>query len=151
MVSMVHVKVIGLILVLIVLNMFDSCSSCVMDRYYSYYVKNCTNDTLLIDVSGVDTLRDWKYWNEQVQDIDLSIDTKENMEFYKATIGTIALPDSVITVCPDIFRLDDTCYLYTIKLNVANSYSMDEIRKQKIYGKKSVIKKDFKNRLFEYR
>ena len=69
-----------------------------MDRYYSYYVKNCTNDTLLIDVSGVDTLRDWKYWNEQVQDIDLSIDTKENMEFYKATIGTIALPDSVITV-----------------------------------------------------
>ena len=66
---MVHVKVIGLILVLIVLNMFDSCSSCVMDRYYSYYVKNCTNDTLLIDVSGVDTLRDWKYWNEQVQDI----------------------------------------------------------------------------------
>ena len=52
-----------------------------MDRYYSYYVKNCTNDTLLIDVSGVDTLRDWKYWNEQVQDIDLSIDTKENIRF----------------------------------------------------------------------
>lgn len=146
-----QIKVIKLAFVLTVQYILVSCSSCAMDGCYSYYIKNCTNDTLMINVDGVDTLRDWKFWNGQGLNVGLSLDTKEKVEFYKATIGTIALPDSMVTAVPDMFRLYDTCYIYTVKLNVAKSYSMDEIRKKKLYGKRSVTKEDFKSRLFEYR
>lgn len=145
------IKIAILVLVLICINIFSSCSSCAMDRYSSYYIKNCTNDTLLIDVSGIDSLRDWKYWNEQVQSIDLRIDTKENMEFVKATMGKIALPDSMVSVYSGLFSLYDTCYIYAIKLEVAKAYSMDEIRTKKLYDKRDIVKDKFRNCLFEYK
>jgi len=146
-----QIKTTILVLVLIGINILSSCSSCAMDRYYSYYIKNCTNDTLLIDVSGVDSLRDWIYWNEQVQSIDLHIDTKENMDFVKATMGKIVLPDSMVSVYPGLFSLYDTCYIYAIKLKVAKSYLMDEIRKKKLYDKRCVVENKFSKSLFEYK
>lgn len=105
----------------------------------------------MIDFSGVDTLRDWKYWNEQLQSIELPIDAKAKMEFYKATIGSIALPDSSVIADPDMFFLYDTCYIYVIKLQVAKSYPMQKIRAEKRYDKRTVTKSDFCDRVFDFR
>lgn len=66
-----QIEVMKKVLVLIGFNLLCSCSACVMDRRSFFQIKNCTNDTLMIDFSGVDTLRDWKYWNEQLQSIEL--------------------------------------------------------------------------------
>lgn len=139
------------VLVLIGFNLLCSCSACVMDRRSFFQIKNCTNDTLMIDFSGVDTLRDWKYWNEQLQSIELPIDAKAKMEFYKATIGSIALPDSCMIADPDMFCLYDTCYIYVIKLQVAKSYPMQKIRAEKRYDKRTVTKSDFCDRVFDFR
>lgn len=53
-------------------------SSCVMDsKPLGYCVKNCTKDTLLIDLTESDTLSNDMYWNLHCRDtIDLiSMDT----------------------------------------------------------------------------
>ena len=86
-----------------------------------------------------------------MQSFELPIDAKAKMEFFKATVGTIALPDSCVIVNPDMFRLYDTCYIYVIKLQVAKSCPMQKIRAEKRYDKRIVIKSDFYNRLFEFR
>lgn len=53
-----QIEVMKKVLVLIGFNLLCSCSACVMDRRSFFQIKNCTNDTLMIDFSGVDTLRD---------------------------------------------------------------------------------------------
>lgn len=123
-----------------------------MDIKKFYVVKNCTKDTLLLNLSAVETLSDWKYWNEQLQGINLPIEKDESkMDFYKATIGTLVVPNSKIDVSPDVFRPKDTCYIYVVKLNIAQHYPMKEIRRRKLYDRRMVTKKDFRNHLFEYR
>ena len=44
-----------------------------------------------------------------------------------------------------------TCYLYTIKWQVATRYSFDEIRAKKLYDRRVVTKKDFQDHIYEYR
>ena len=50
-----QIEVMKKLLELIVLNILYSCSACVMDRRCSFQIKNCTNDTLMIDFTWVDT------------------------------------------------------------------------------------------------
>lgn len=106
----------------------------------------------MLNLSAVETLSDWKYWNEQLQGINLPIEKDESkMDFYKATIGTLVVPNSKIDVSPDVFRPKDTCYIYVVKLNIAQHYPMKEIRRRRLYDRRMVTKKDFRNHLFEYR
>ena len=76
---------------------------------------------------------------------------ESKMDFYKATIGTLVVPNSKIDVSPDVFRPKDTCYIYVVKLNIAQHYPMKEIRRRRLYDRRMVTKKDFRNHLFEYR
>jgi hypothetical protein len=102
--------------------------SCVMDRKMSFYIKNCTTDTLLIDLNDTDT-------------IDIVI----------CTYGYIQ-PDSIQMVSPYLFKLSDTCYLYTIKKQVMKNYSLKEISNRKLYDKRAVTIENFDdNHLYEYK
>lgn len=134
-------------------TIFNICPWFLYYGYKKFYVvKNCTKDTLLLNLSAVETLSDWKYWNEQLQGINLPIEKDESkMDFYKATIGTLVVPNSKIDVSPDVFRPKDTCYIYVVKLNIAQHYPMKEIRRRRLYDRRMVTKKDFRNHLFEYR
>lgn len=141
--------VVKIVLMLLILDIF---SSCIMDRKTTLYIKNCTKDTLLIELSEADTLVNWQFWGKQAADVVSPNDTDEvDIAFNKAIIGSFALPDSTIYIDSYIYSHYDTCYLYTIKWNIAKKYSMDEIRAKKLYDRRTVTKKNFHNRLFEYK
>ncbi|SEQ96806.1 RHS repeat domain-containing protein [Segatella baroniae] len=151
--NILHMKkisiVVKIVLMLLILDIF---SSCIMDRKTTLYIKNCTKDTLLIELSEADTLVNWQFWGKQAADVVSPNDTDEvDIAFNKAIIGSFALPDSTIYIDPYIYSHYDTCYLYTIKWNIAKKYSMDEIRAKKLYDRRTVTKKNFHNRLFEYK
>ena len=151
--NILHMKkisiVVKIVLMLLILDIF---SSCIMDRKTTLYIKNCTKDTLLIELSEADTLVNWQFWGKQAADVVSPNDTDEvDIAFNKAIIGSFALPDSTIYIAPYIYSHYDTCYLYTIKWNIAKKYSMDEIRAKKLYDRRTVTKKNFHNRLFEYK
>ena len=122
--------------------------SCIVDIKTSYYIRNCTKDTLLINLSEVDTLTDWRYWSYDILPND-SDDAK--MSFNKAIIGNLALPDTIIPVDPNVFHRYDICYLYVIRWDIAKKYSINDIRMKKFYNRLIVKKKDFHNRLFVYK
>lgn len=97
------IKIIALksILISIFLATF---SSCVIDRKTTFYIRNCTNDTLLIELSESDTLVDWKYWAKHAEEIIMSDDTKEvETALNNALFGRFVLPDSIIFVDPYIY------------------------------------------------
>lgn len=127
-------------------------ASCIMDCKTSLLIKNCTADTLLIDLSSKDTLANWDGWSEPLID---STSLKEmygdNWAFYNAIPGRMAQPGFVRNVDPYVIRLYDTCYIYAIKWNIAKQYSMDEIRKKKLYDRRAVTKKDFVDHWYEYK
>ena len=61
-----NMKRIGEVLICMSLTLitFSSCTSCQeVNR-----IKNCTKDTLLIDLTESDTLDDWVYWGENPED-----------------------------------------------------------------------------------
>ena len=120
-------------------------TSCVIDNISLYCISNRTNDTLYIVLSTSDTLDNLIYYCEQSDDtmrpiVPIILDNL----FY-------ALPDSTVFVSPLSFDINDTCYIYTIKWQVATQYTIEEIRAKKMYDRRSVTKKDFRNCLFEYR
>ena len=143
-------KIVGLSLfVLMVLN---TSVSCVMDRVSLFYIKNCTKDSLLINLSRSDTLDDWDFWGMQDAYVMPRSDTRgKDGAFTRAIIGSLAPPDFMISVDPYICQQYDTYYIYTIKWSVAKNYPMDVIRKKKLYDRQIVSKKDFHDRLLEYR
>ena len=57
----------------------------------------------------------------------------------------------MVFASPYSFKNNDTCYIYAIKHWVVTHYSLEEIRTKKLYDRKTVIKKDFCNGLYEYR
>ena len=130
-------------------------SSCVMDsKPLGYSVKNCTKDTLLIDLTESDTLSNDMYWNLHCRDtIDLiSMDTtsvnvhgKKNVIFnyYCVAPGTKSRGFWPMN--------SDTFYIYTIKWSIVRTYTLENIRKKKLYARRRVTKKDLQKRLFEYR
>ena len=129
--------------------------SCFFDsKPAGYCVKNCTKDTLLIDLTESDTLSNDMYWNLHCRDtIDLiSMDTtsvnvhgKKNVIFnyYCVAPGTKSRGFWPMN--------SDTFYIYAIKWSIVRTYTLENIRKKKLYDRRCVTKKDFKKRLFEYR
>ena len=136
----------------IMLIIIVTLSSCIMDRKTTFYIKNCTKDTLLMGLSGADSFVDWQFGGKQEKGTILPNDAdKIEITFHKDIIGSIALPDSTIYVDPYLYDQHDTCYIYTIKLDIAQHHSIDEICTEKLYDRQVVTKKSFHNRLFEYR
>ncbi len=134
------------LLILMILIIF---ASCVMDRTTPYYIKNCTKDSLLIELSKSDTLANWQYWSAQGENVMLQKNTDDAL--YKAVVGSLALPDSTIRVNPFLFQRNDSCYIYTIKWSVAKNYSMDEIRANNLYDRQIVTEKQFHDHIFDYK
>ena len=147
------------ILYLIVTITIISCSftlnSCVMDNISSFCIRNHTNDTLFIELSTSDTLDNLIYYFEHSN--ERPIVPKDTTRVYINEKEIIldnlfyALPDSTVFVSPHSFDINDTCYIYAIKWQVATQYTMEEICATKLYDRQTVTKKDFHNHLFEYR
>jgi hypothetical protein len=137
--------------ILIVMSIIlTTLTSCVMDRKTTFFIRNCTNDTLLIGLLESYTLANWKDWN--AEDFVTTNDTDEDKQaLTKAIIGRFALPDSTLFVDPDVFFFKDTCYIYAIKWQIAKLYTIEEIRAKKLYDRLPVTKKDFNHYLFEYK
>ena len=135
--------------ILMILYVF---ASCLMDKVTTLYVKNCTKESLLINVTRTDTLADWQFWSME-DEYDMSQNDTGVIDdvFHLAVVNCQALPDSTICIDPYIFQRYDSCYIYAIKYSVAKNYSMDDIRAKKLYDRQVVTEKDFHNRLFEYR
>lgn len=131
-------------------------SSCVLDWKYSFIIKNRTNDTLLIELTDDDTLNNNIYWGSVPEDTIWTTESDTTwiyMNGEKIVINNLyyAQPDSIILVGPYWFNKKDTCYIYAIKWWVATHYTLDEIRKGKLYEKRAITKADFNERLYEYK
>lgn len=138
----------GIVFIIIIEGLF---SSCIMDRKESFCIVNSTKDTLMIELSSSDSLENWERWSKITSEFNSS-NNKDSVDFAfnKAIVGNFALPGSVIYVDPHIFLLHDTCYIYTIKWNVAKSLLINEIRSKKLYDRHLVTKTDFHNHIFKY-
>ncbi|WP_299341127.1 hypothetical protein [uncultured Prevotella sp.] len=132
--------------------LFSSCL--VMDhKPLGYWIHNNTEDTLLIDLTESDTLSGGAQW------------------FFSPTDSLILDKDDTVSVCihgkrKNIFRsyyvlpysksgsiypLPDICYLYVIKWNLFNRYSLEEIREKGLYERRILSKGDFDGHVYEYR
>lgn len=131
--------------------------SCAIDTKTSLCIRNCTKDTLLIELTESDTLDNWIYWGEHGEDSIGSNIPPDTIWVYikgkKVIINTYfyAMQDSTLFVYPYIFSNKDTCYIYAIKWQVATHFTLEEIRSKKLYSRQPVTKKDFHNRLYEFR
>ena len=150
-----NMKMNGKILIVMSITL-TTLTSCVMDTMpLGYRVKNCTKDTLFIDLTVSDTLTDDIYWGIHPEDT-IGLVPEDTTSVYihgeKVILYNFyyALPDST---SGGIYPLDkDTCYIYTIKKQIITSHTLDEIRVRKLYDRRAVTKKDFnKNRIYEYR
>lgn len=129
--------------------------NCFFDTKTSFLIKNCTNDTLLIEFAATDTLDNSIYWCN-IED-SLWITESDTTWVYindkKVIIKNFyyAQPDSIVCALDPTHWRQDTCYIYAIKWWVATHYTLDEIRKRKLYEKRAITKADFNERLYEYK
>ena len=130
-------------------------SSCVMvSKPLVYSVKNCTKDTLLIDLTDSDSLNSDMYWDLHSKDtiVLMSEDTTSVYihgnkvviyNFYRVLPGTVSRGFWPI--------YSDSFYVYTIKWNVVRNYTLKEIRQKKLYDRTVVEKNKIDNHMFEYK
>lgn len=115
-----------------------------MDTKTSWFIKNGTCDTFLIDVTLSYSLADWYEWNKQDFDHDIP---KDAPVLTNAVITGFVLPDSTLFHDPD--RIEDTCYIYAVKWSVVKKYSIREIR-EKMYTRQMITKNKIHNRMVVY-
>lgn len=133
-------------------------NSCVIDtKPLGYRVKNCTNDTLLLELTESDTLDNWIYWGNHSEDT-IDIGPEDTTVVYihgdKVIFSNYyyTLPDSTSGSINPLDLDKDTCYIYSINWQVAIQYSLEEIRAKRLYDRRTVTKRDFNhNRIFEYK
>lgn len=129
--------------------------SCIVDTMpLGYCVKNCTKDTLFVDLTSSSTLTDNIYWKVHPRNV-LELLPEDTTSVYihgeKVTLNNFycVLPDSTTA---GIYPLDnDTCYIYAIKKQIITQYTIKEIREQNLYDLQVVKKKDFHRHVFKYR
>ena len=133
--------------------------SCVMDyKGLGYSIRNCTNDTLLFNLTASDTLDNGMFWGKSPGDT-ISLDPEDTIRVSLHGENVIlwsqcfALPDSsIFQGSPEMFyHISNTLYIYAVKLQVAEKYSMEEIRAKKLYDRRIVTKKDFHDRVYDYK
>lgn len=140
---------------LFVLLQVSFLSSCVLDsKPMGYCVKNCTKETLLVNLTESDTLDSEMYWDKYSKDsILISTDTtsiyingKKNVIFNYYCVEPETMSRGYFLINSDTF------YLYAVKWSIVKAYTLEEIRKKKLYDRRVVRKMDFGyNRIFEYR
>ena len=119
-----------------------------------YCVKNCTEDTLFIDLTVSDTLTDDIYWGMHPEG-RVVIDSEDTTSVYihgkKVILHNFyyVLADSTSVGVYPLNKV--TCYIYAIKKQIITCYTLGEIRMKKLYDRQIITKKDFRDRLFEYR
>ncbi len=134
------------VFVIIVLVSLGGCADCTKHR--GYVARNCTNDTLLLEVTMSDTLDDWMYWGVHPGDtvvMGYPYDTVEvNIRGEKTVLSTYfrVSPDSVMLAGLYPFN-KDSCYIYAIKWQDATRYTREEIHAKKLYERRVVKKRDF--------
>lgn len=128
---------------------------CVIDiKPLGYSVKNCTKDTLFIYLTVSDTLTNDIYYGMHPEDT-IGLVPEDTTWVY--IHGKKVVLNNFYYVFPDstsggIYPLyNDTCYIYAIKKQIITRYTLDKIRERKLYDREVVTKKDFHDRLFEYR
>lgn len=130
--------------------------SCVLDiKHLAYSVRNCTEDTLLVELTEADSLGESMLWGfypvDTIEPVH-STDTISVVVHGKRIIYSsynFALPDTISLNLDPFPR--GKCYLYAIKWDVAKRYSLDEIRAKKLYDRRIVTKEDFKDHVYEYK
>lgn len=148
-----------LVFIAITLNL---CFSCKETGPYDG-IKNCTSDTLIIELSRVDTLdasdaywvRDsvYKYLSPTDTVLLDSGDTTvvnihgKNVSFYNYRLSK---PGEIHASADTLCSLD-TAYVYAIKWQTARKHTLDEIRAKKLFVRKTLAKTDFTNHLFNYK
>ena len=136
-----------LLVLLLVLN------SCVIDtKPRGYCVKNCTKDTLFIDLTNSDTLEENFYRGVHHGDA-MHLLPDDTISVY--VHGKMVVLNNFYCVFPDSTSgytpINETCYIYAVKKQIITSYSFDEIREKHLYDRRVVTKKDFRDYLYEYR
>ena len=134
-----------------------SLNSCYMDsKQFVNSVRNCTSDTLLIELTESGNF-DGHYIFEdkdtlEYNRLDLEYFTEAYIKGKKIYVSKFnyALPDST-TLGKIVVDNRKKYYVYAIKWNVATHYTLDEIRAKKLYDRRVVTKKDFKNHVYEYK
>lgn len=144
-------KHLGKILILVLV--LNSC--CIDTKHRGFVIWNCTNDTLLFDLSTSETIKDDIYWGIHPEDTFRLFPEDTTTVYVNGKKTTFlnyyyAVPD---TFAGGVYPFPKgTCYLYTIKWQVATRYSFDEIRAKKLYDRRVVTKKDFHHDwIYEYR
>lgn len=134
------------VFVVVVLVSLGGCADCT--KYRGYVARNCTNDTLLLEVTMSDTLDDWMYWGVHPGDtvvLGYPYDTIEvNIRGEMTALSTYfrVSPDSVMLGGLYPFN-KDSCYIYAIKWQDATRYTREEIHAKKLYERRVVMKRDF--------
>jgi hypothetical protein len=135
------------------------CFSCKESRLVDS-IKNCTNDTLILELSRIDTLDGSDaYWFRDSIYKYLSPNDTVFLDSEDTTMVNIhgknvcflnynLIKPGDIYYSSDTLCYLDTAYIYAIKWQTAKKYTIDEIRAKKLFVRKTVTKTDFTNHLF---
>lgn len=126
--------------------------SCVFDTVSTYYIKNCTNDTLLMTFSKFSTFSQASYLpKEDFQEFVPKDIHNGDFVLFSAMMADVVFPDTCMSVDANLYSNNATCYIYTMKWDQVKNMTLAEIEKRKLYKKRSVLKSEFKERYLEYR
>lgn len=129
-------------------------SSCIFDyKPLGYWAENCTNDTLIMEINEPDELSDGANWIYNMQDsvIPDITDTISGNIHGKKMIFSKYYCVKPFSKSGAFFSKFDTCYLYVIKWSTLQKHSIEDIRKKKLYDRRILTKKDFREHKYEYR
>lgn len=152
--TIMNIKRVTRILILVFV-LSTAIGSCVIDTVPAgYVVKNCTNDTLLMELTRSGSLEDcWMFLDDNPEILEglRPIDTTEvYIRGEKVILSNyyIISPD---TTTERFYPFNkDTCYIYVVDLKTAKRYTPEEISAMKLYEKIPVTKNDFHDGMFEY-
>lgn len=129
--------------------------SCVLDHKPGFYVvRNCTKDTLLLEITASDTLDDIVYWGQHKEDSIRPIFANDTIQISvkgKVVVYSnhhYALPDSMSSYTYPLPA--GVFYIYAIKWKYALCYTREEIHEKKLYERLTVTKRDFHNNIYDY-
>ena len=132
-------------------------ASCVIDHRTALCIRNCEKDTFFLELTESSVLDNGIYFDRDSENMNVGVFPEDTTEISIHGEKVIfwnqycTLPDSMSFHASYLFDIQDTCYIYAIRRQVAMHYSLDEIREQGLYDRQVVTKKDFHNGVFEYR